>query len=93
MINLTEKAPDLIAMEIKLTIPQMDVINYLQRKGYEIKAFSYTVPATEEFLLSEPALLVNTFTACKTGEKQSPEKDYLKVFEKELKKVLKEFEV
>ncbi len=67
----------------------MDVINYLQKKGYEIKAFSYTVPATEEFLLSEPAFLVNTFTATKDGEKQSEETEYLKVFEREINEFLK----
>lgn len=90
MINLTEKAPDLIQMEIKMHLPQLDVIRFLQEKDYEVKAFSYVIPATEEFLISEPLLLVNTFTATKPDEKQSEETLYLKVFEKEIKELLKE---
>lgn len=75
-------------MEIKMTIPQIDVISFLQKKGYEIKAFAVTYPATEEFLLSEPPLTVNTFTATKENEPQNAENLYLKVFEKEIKTIL-----
>ena len=92
MISLTEKAPDLIKMEIKMHIPQMDVIQFLQKKGYEIKSFSYIIPATEEMLLNEPALQINTFTATKPDEKQNNQTLYLKVFETELKSHLKELE-
>ena len=90
MIRLTHENPDLIKMEIKMHLPQLDVIRFLQEKGYEVKAFSYVLPATEEFLLSEPPLLVNTFTATKPGEQQSPEKEYLKAFEREIRELLKE---
>ena len=91
MINLTEKAPDLIKMEIKMHLPQIHVIRFLQSKGYEIKAFSKTYPPTEEFLLSEPGFTYNTFTATKEGEEQTADNQYLKVFEKEIKEFLKEF--
>lgn len=67
----------------------MEVINFLQKKGYEVKAFSFTVPATEEFLLTEPAYQVTTFTATKNGEKQTSETLYLQVFEKEINNFLK----
>ena len=54
MIRLTQKAPNLIQMEIQMHIPQLDVINFLQKKGYEVKAFTLVLPATEQMLLSEP---------------------------------------
>jgi len=92
MISLTEQKPDLIKMEIKMHIPQMDVINFLQKKGYEVRAFSIVVPASEEFLTSEPAFLFNTFTATKDDELQTEKTLYLKVFEKEIIKKLNEIE-
>ncbi len=91
MINLTEKAPDLIAMKIKMHLPQPHVIAFLQSKGYEIKAFSKTYPPTEEFLLSEPGFTYNTFTATKEGEEQTADNQYLKVFEREINEFLKGF--
>lgn len=91
MINLTEKAPDLIAMEIKMTIPQTDIFAFLQSKGYEIKAFAKTYPATEEMLTSEPGFTYHTFTATKPGEVQSFKNHYLKVFEREINEFLKGF--
>jgi len=91
MIQLIPQPPDLIKMEIKMHLPQMSIIEFLQKKGYEIKAFSYIQPATEEIYLSEPAQQVNTFTATKPGEKQTAENEYLIVFEKELKAFLKGF--
>lgn len=92
MINLTEKAPDLVAMEIKMHLPQTHVIRFLQTKGYEIKAFAKTYPATEEMLTSEPGFTYQTFTATKEGEEQSFKNHYLKVFEKEINEFLKEIE-
>lgn len=91
MVRLTEKPPHLIKMEIKMHLPQGDIISFLQMKGYEIKAFSKTYPPTEEFLLSEPGFTYNTFTATKEGEEQTVDNQYLKVFEKEIKEFLKEF--
>ncbi|MBP7174051.1 MAG: hypothetical protein KBA33_08315 [Cloacibacterium sp.] len=90
MIRLTPIPPDIIKMEIKMHLPQIDVINYLQKKGYEVKVFSFIVPATEEFLVSEPSFQVNTFTATKDNERQGYSTLYLNVFEKEIKELLKE---
>lgn len=90
MICLTPKPPDIIKMKIQMHIPQLDVINFLQKKGYEVKAFTFIVQPTEEFLISEPGYTVNTFTATKEGEKQGYDTLYLNVFEKEIKYFLNE---
>lgn len=90
MIKLTEKPPDLIKMEIQMHLPQPHVIRFLQTKGYEIKAFAKTYPATEEMLTSEPGFTYQTFTATKPDEKQSMTNHYLKVFEREIKALLNE---
>ena len=91
MIRLTPKPPDIIKMEIQMHIPQIDVINFLQKKGYEVKAFTLVLPATEEMLLSEPRTELHTFTATKPDENQSEENLFLNVFEKEMKEVLNDF--
>ena len=90
MINLTEKAPDLIAMEIKMHLPLTEIFAFLQMKGYEIKAFTFNVPPSEEFLIIEPGFTVNTFTACKPGEEQGYNTLYLNVFKNEIKQLLNE---
>ena len=90
MIRLTPKPPDIIQMEIQMHIPQLDVINFLQKKGYEVKAYTLVFPATEEMLLSEPRTEIHTFTATKPNENQSEENLFLNVFEKEIKDFLKE---
>ncbi len=88
MIDLTEKAPDLIKMEIKMHLPQTHVIRFLQSKGYEIKAFTKIYEPTEEMLTSEPGFTYQTFTATKPGEVQSFKNHYLKIFEMEINEFL-----
>lgn len=88
MIRLTPKPSDIIKMEIQMHIPQIYVINFLQKKGYEVKAFTLVFPATEEMLLSEPRTKIHTFTATKPDEKQSEETLFLTVFEKEINKIM-----
>ena len=90
MIRLTPKPPDFIQMEIQMHIPQIDVINFLQKKGYEVKAFTLVLPATEQMLLSEPRTEIHTFTATKPDENQSEENLFLNVFENEIKEFLKD---
>ena len=90
MIRLTPKPPDIIKMEIQMHIPQLDVINFLQKKGYEVKAYTLVFPATEEMLLSEPRTEIHTFTATKPDESQSEETLFLNVFKKEIKHFLNE---
>ncbi|MDY3547338.1 hypothetical protein PG291_01820 [Riemerella anatipestifer] len=78
-------------MEITTHIPQMDIIAFLQKRGYEIKSYVYREPAEKGFLIDEPPFEWHTFTATKEGEAQSKDNLFLNVFEKELKIVLKEF--
>lgn len=78
-------------MQITTHIPQLDIINFLQSRGYEVKAYSYTEPAEQGFIIDEPPREVYTFTATKEGEEQSPETLFLKIFEREIKTLLKEF--
>ncbi|MEJ8606258.1 hypothetical protein JSO56_04895 [Riemerella anatipestifer] len=91
MIRLTPKTPDLIKMEITTHIPKMDIIQFLQKRGYEVKAFVYREPAEKGFLIDEPPFEWHTFTATKEGEEQSKDNLFLNVFEKEVKNLLKEF--
>ena len=79
-----------ITMEIKLTLPHESIFAFLQKKGYEVKAFTLVLPATEEMLLSEPRTEIHTFTATKPDENQSEENLFLNVFEKEIKNFLNE---
>ena len=74
-----------------MNLVQINIINFLQKKGYEIKGFTIFYPAVEEILVSEPAYTHYTFTATKPGEKQSENNLYLRVFEKEINGVLKDF--
>ncbi|MCU7543514.1 hypothetical protein, partial [Riemerella anatipestifer] len=83
--------PDLIKMEITTHIPQMDIIQFLQKRGYEIKPYVYREPAEKGFLIDEPPFEWHTFTATKEGEEQSKDNLFLNVFEKEVKNLLKEF--
>ena len=77
-------------MDIKMTIPQTEIFEFLQKKGYEIKGFPIHYEATEEMLISEPPWTWHTFTATKEGENQSTENQFLIVFQKEIKTLLKE---
>ncbi|SDE80852.1 hypothetical protein [Riemerella columbipharyngis] len=90
MIRLTPKN-DIIKMEITTHIPQMDIIRFLQCRGYEVKGYCLVLPPEEGFLIDEPRAEIYTFTATKEGEEQSPDNEFLKVFEREVKEVLKEF--
>lgn len=88
MIQLTEPLID-ITMKIEMDLSQPKILAYLAKKGYEIKAFCCYYPPKEEMLISEPELTEWTFTATKDSELQSEENHYLKVFEKEIKNLLK----
>ncbi|MDE5525249.1 hypothetical protein HAP39_06305 [Elizabethkingia miricola] len=85
----TTQISDVIRMEIKMHIPQSDIFTFLQMEGYEVKSFVQKLPATEEMLVNEPRTELHTFTATKPWEKQCENTLYLKVFEKEVKKLLK----
>ncbi|MPN52008.1 hypothetical protein SDC9_199660 [bioreactor metagenome] len=72
-----------------MTIPQTEIFQFLQSKGYEIKGFPIHSAATEEFLVSDPAHTWHTFTATKKDEVQCADNQFLKVFQKEIKLLLK----
>ena len=88
MIQLTEPLID-ITMKIEMDLSQPKILDYLAKKGYEIKAFCCCYPPKEEMLISESELTEWIFTATKDSEPQSKENLYLKVFEKEIKSLLK----
>lgn len=90
-INIQNKDPQVLDLFIKWSLPLDVVTEYLLKKGYQIKFYSYIIPASEEFLVSEPAMMVNTFTATKGDEEQSPENAYDLIFQKELKSDLNLF--
>lgn len=78
-------------MEIITRLPKIDIIRFLQCRGYKVCVYQYMLPAEEGILIDEPAIEVYTFIATKEGEEQSLSNEYLKVFEKEAKMLLKEF--
>lgn len=88
MIQLTE-INEIVKMNIRMNIRQGDIISFLRMRGYEIKYYVQVIPAEESMLLSEPRKELHTFTATKKGEIQSENTLYLKVFEKEIKELLK----
>lgn len=87
MITLTEPLID-ITMKIEMDLSQTQILEFLTRKGYEIKAYRLFHPANKDFLVDEPQMVQHTFTATKENEAQSEQTLYLKVFEKEFKKQL-----
>ncbi|MDV3585622.1 hypothetical protein CMU68_10500 [Elizabethkingia anophelis] len=88
MIKTTE-LNEIVKMNIKMNIRQGDIISFLRMRGYEIEYYVQVIPAEESMLLSEPRKELHTFTATKENEEQSENTLYLKVFEKEIKEVLK----
>ncbi|MDV3665459.1 hypothetical protein CMT75_08985 [Elizabethkingia anophelis] len=88
-ITLTPVNPDIIRMDIKMNIPQGDIISFLQMRGYEIKAFVQVIPAEESMLITEPRKEIHTFTATKSWQRQCENTLYLAIFEKEIKELLK----
>ena len=88
MIQLTEPLID-ITMKITMDLSQTQILEFLNQKGYRIEAYRLYLPPKEEMLVSETELLKWSFCALKPDEMPSSEKDYLKVFEKEIKRLLR----
>lgn len=88
-ITLTPVNPDIIRMDIKMNIPQGDIISFLQMRGYEIKDFVQVIPAEESMLITEARKEIHTFTATKSWQRQCENTLYLAIFEKEIKELLK----
>ncbi|MEN5132673.1 hypothetical protein [Elizabethkingia anophelis] len=89
MIKTTE-INDIIKMKITMNIRQGDIISFLRMRGYEVQVYVHVIPAEESMLLSESREEIHSFTATKLGQKQCEDTLYLKVFEKEIKELLKE---
>lgn len=87
MITLQEPLID-ISMRIEMDLPQSKIIEFLKKQGYKIESFRQYLPPSEEMLVSENELLKWSFCALKEGETPSSDKDYLKVFEREMKELL-----
>lgn len=87
MITLREPLID-ITMKIEMDLPQTQMIEFLKQKGYRIEAYRLYLPPTEEMLVSENEVIKWSFCALKPDEMPSSDKDYLKVFEKEIKTLL-----
>ena len=88
MIRIKEQQ-GIITMHARAEMSQGHIIKFLQGQGYEVKGYYLNLPAQEGLLVSEPAISRWTFTATKDSEPQSEENLYLKVFEKEIKGLLR----
>lgn len=71
-----------------MDIPQTQILEFLSRKGYRIEAYRQYFPPTEEMLVSENEIFKWSFCALKEGELPDNGKDYLKIFEREIKALL-----
>ncbi|MCW0509495.1 hypothetical protein [Riemerella anatipestifer] len=83
--------PWFVEIGISINVPQTKIIDFLEKRGYEIKPYIYREPPQKGFLIDEPPFEWHTFTATKEGEAQSKDNLFLNVFEKEVKLLLKEF--
>lgn len=89
MIRISEELENLIKMKIEINFTQSEIFEFLQKKGYEIKAWLWQF--TDETFPNGISLHESwTFTACKAGEIQSEETIYTKVLDREIQRILKQ---
>lgn len=81
--------PNIIKMFVQLNLEFTEVCDFLTYHGYRIVPTRLHLPAQEEMLVSEPEITKYTFCAIKGDEKPSWENQYLKVFEREIKGLLR----
>lgn len=92
MIDLREIKENLVRMKIEMTIPQADIFNFLQQRGYEVKSWLWTY--TDDTFPNGTSYHESwNFTATKEGEPQSEKALYMSVFENEMKDILKEAKI
>lgn len=89
MIRTEQINPNIIKMYIQLNLEFTEVCDFLTYHGYRIVPAHLHLPAQEEMLISEPEIMKYTFCAIKGDEKPSWENQYLKVFEREIKGLLR----
>lgn len=80
-----------ITLQVHETYPVCEVLNFLTSQGYEIKQYLQKFPAEKGFLIDEPATERWTFTATKENEEQSDKAIFTRVFEREIREILKGF--
>ena len=89
MIRTEQINPNIIKMFVTLNLEFTEVCDFLAYHGYRIVPAHLHLPAQEEMLVSEPEIMKYTFCAIKGDEKPSWENQYLKVFEREIKGLLR----
>lgn len=89
MIRTEQKKPNIIKMFVQLNLEFTEVCDFLTYQGYRIVPARLHLPAQEEMLVSEPEIMKYTFCAIQGDEKPSWENQYLKVFEREIKGLLR----
>ena len=89
MIRTEQINPNIIKMFVKLNLEFTEVCDFLTYQGYRIVPAHLHLPAQEEMLVSEPEITKYTFCAIQGDEKPSWENQYLKVFEREIKGLLR----
>lgn len=89
MIRTEQINPNIIKMFVTLNLEFTEVCDFLAYHGYRIVPAHLHLPAQEEMLISEPEIMKYTFCAIKGDEKPSWENQYLKVFEREIKGLLR----
>lgn len=89
MIRTEQINPNIIKMFVQLNLEFTEVCDFLTYQGYRIVPAHLHLPAQEEMLVSEPEIMKYTFCAIKGDEKPSWENQYLKVFEREIKGLLR----
>ena len=89
MIRTEQINPNIIKMFVQLNLEFTEVCDFLTYQGYRIVPTCLHLPAQEEMLVSEPEIMKYTFCAIKDDEKPSWENQYLKVFEREIKGLLR----
>lgn len=76
-------------MKIEINFTQSEIFEFLQKKGYEIKAWLWQF-TDETFPNGISSHESWTFTACKSGEIQSENTIYTKVLDREIQQILKQ---
>lgn len=89
MIQILPKGNNIYHMKIEMHLPQEQIFEFLQKRGYEVVAYLWKY---EDEILPNGKQYheVWTFTATKENEAQSEQTLFKTVFEKEMKLILKE---
>ena len=88
-IIILPTSPNIIKMEIKMHLSHDDIFAFLHTKGYEVKPWLYCF-TDEIFPEGKTYHEIWTFTATKSDQIQSENNLFLRVFETEIKNLLKE---